>query len=229
MKVLVHLGKRQPDYRGLMREQKDFVVGTHLIPVDRVVIADQTHSNLVHICREEDCGAGFGTHPQIPIVDGLITNIPNQFLLIRTADCTPVIMYDPVKYIVAALHSGRESTRKNIVANAARIMQEHYTCNMKDVKGWIGAGISEEHYEVSQQIYDEFQASLIAQQLTPKTDNPRHLDIRHAIFQQLIRAGLTFRNIDQICDCTYANLEYHSFRREGTNNRQINLVGILDE
>lgn len=229
MKVFMHLGKRQPDYRGLMREQKDFMISDRLIPVNRVVVADQTHSNLVHICREEDCGAGFGPHPQIPIVDGLITDIPGQFLLIRTADCTPVIMYDPVKYVVAALHSGRESTRRNIVATAGQIMQQHYGCDMKQVVAWIGAGISEAHYEVSQQIYDEFQASMVNQQLTPKTDFPRHLDIRHAIFQQLIRAGLTFRNIDQVCDCTYANPEYHSYRREGTNNRQINIVGILDE
>lgn len=227
MKIFVHLGKREPDYRNLMREQRDFILDGITIPASRLVIADQTHSRQVHICREADCGAGLGTKPQIPVVDGLITNIPGQFLLIRTADCTPVILADKEKMVVSALHSGREGTRKNIVEEAVSIMNTHYQCQPKDIVAYIGAGISASHYQVSQGIYDEFVASVTQQGFAHQQDNQRRLDIRHIIFQQLIKAGIPFRNIENIHDCTYENPDYHSYRREGTHNRQINIVGIL--
>ncbi len=229
MKIFYHLGKRQPDYRSLMQEQSDFAIGERIIPANRLVIVDQTHSNLVHLCREEDCGAGLGDHPQIPIVDGMISNIPNQFLLIRTADCTPIILMDNKQIVVAALHSGREGTRKNIAGMAVEQMQRHFGCDPADIIAHIGAGICHKHYEVSEEIYTEYNNSMVAMGLTPVTDMFRHIDIRRGIFQQLIQAGLSFKNIENIHDCTFESEEYHSFRREGSHNRQINLVGIVHE
>jgi YfiH family protein len=227
--IYFHLGKRQPDYRSLMSLQSDFELEGKKIPVSRLVIADQTHSALVHICREEDNGAGLGSHPQLPVVDGLATNIPNQFLLIRTADCTPIILMDRVQMAVAALHSGREGTRKNIAGEGVRALVENYGSQPKDIIAYIGAGICHSHYEVSAELYDDFNSSLTSAGLNPDTSLHRHVNIRKTIFQQLIKAGLTFRNIENITDCTFEDTNYHSYRREGTHNRQINLVGIIDE
>jgi YfiH family protein len=212
-----------------MREQRDFALDNRIIPVDRLVIAEQTHSKLVHLCTEADCGAGIGNKPQIAIADGLITNIPNQFLLIRTADCTPVILMDSKQMVVAALHSGREGTRKNISGQAVKIMQEHFNCKPMDIVAYIGAGICHKHYQVSENIYNEYNNSLDEIGLSPATNLPRYIDIRKGIFEQLIQAGVTFRNIENICDCTFENEDYHSFRREGSHNRQINIVGIVHE
>jgi hypothetical protein len=229
MKLFFHLGKIDPDYRSLMREQKDFMLDGRVIPVSRLVIAEQTHSNLVHLCIEADCGAGLGDKPQIPVADGFITNVPNQFLLIRTADCTPIILMDNQKLVVSALHSGREGTRKNIAGKAVELMKANYNCDPRDICAYIGAGICYQHYEVSEAIYNEYKQSLVAMGLDPATDLPRHIDIRKGIFQQLIQAGIPFKNIDNIQDCTFESPEYHSFRREGSHNRQINLVGIVYE
>lgn len=228
-KIIFHLGAREPDYRTLMRLQKDFELAGRIIPVSRIVVADQTHSNLVHICSETDCGAGFGNHPQIPVVDGLATNLPNQFLLIRTADCTPIILMDSVKMAVAALHSGREGTRKNIAAQGVKTLVQHFGSDPKDIVAHIGAGICHRHYEVSPVIYEDYNRSLKEKGLNPDTSLANHINIRKGIFEELLQAGLTFRNIENFHDCTYENPNYHSYRREGTNNRQINLVGIIDE
>ncbi|MEN6445181.1 MAG: laccase domain-containing protein, partial [Candidatus Cloacimonas sp.] len=81
MKIFYYLGKRDPDYHSLLYLQRDFVLDGVKIPASRVIIAEQTHSKQVHICREIDCGAGFMQKPQIPIVDGLITKTPYQYLL----------------------------------------------------------------------------------------------------------------------------------------------------
>jgi YfiH family protein len=228
-KIFWHLGNRKADYRALMREQMDIVLGGVSIPVSRMVIGEQTHSNLVHICQETDCGAGLGKHPQIPVVDGFVSDIPNQFLLIRTADCYPVLFYDPQKMVVGAVHSGREGTRKNIAGQAISTMIQHYGCRAGDIVAHIGAGICEQHYEVSEAIWQEFNRSLQAQDLCPCIDTFRHVNIRTSIFQQLIRCGIRFKNIENVHSCTFEDADYFSFRRDRGNNRQINIIGIIDE
>lgn len=229
MRVFSYLGNAKPDYRSLMREQKDLLIEGVSIPVNRLVVAEQTHSKLVHQCTAADCGAGLGDHPQIAVADGFITDIPNQFLLIRTADCTPVLIYDPSGKAVAALHSGREGTRKNIAGQAVKQLVESYSCKPQDLLAVIGAGICAEHYEVSPQIYDDFITSLAQMGIEAQSPRYRHLDIQGSIYRQLIHAGLLPGNIHKHEICTFEREDYFSFRRDGTHNRQINLIGIQDE
>lgn len=228
-KIFLHLGNNCPDYRSLMREQCDLILQGSIVPVSGLVICEQTHSNLVHVCAEKDSGAGLGTHPQIPLADGLVTNIPGQFLLIRTADCYPVLFYDDRAMVVAAVHSGREGTRRNIVSQAVNTMVGHYGCDPANIIAHVGAGVCEDHYEVSDELWREFNETLVQQGFCACTNRFRHLNIRTTIFQQLIRAGLKFINIENQQVCTYESQEYFSYRRDKGNNRQINVIGIINE
>ncbi len=229
MKVFSFFGSSALDYRGLMSRQQDFLIAGQLIPVGRLVILDQTHSSLVHECSESDCGAGLGDHPQIPVADGAITNIPGQFLLVRTADCTPVILSDEVSLTVAAIHSGREGTRKNICAQAVKQMFTNYGCRPENIHAAIGAGICGEHYQVSTEIWEEFQTSFYNAGIQPDLPRHRYIDIPQSIRNQLLHCGLAEENIHLSGICTFDNEAYFSFRRSGTHNRQINIVGITNE
>jgi len=226
VKTWLHLGNGTPDYRSIMAAHHDFYIGDKLIPASRVVICQQTHSREVHICSEADSGAGFGAHPQIAVADGFVTNVPHQYLLIRTADCTPVLFTDKLHRAVGAVHSGREGTRKNIVGRAVELLKSEYGIEPGDLCAWIGAGICVDHYRVNRAVYDEFHTSLIETGISPGPRYDLKLDIRHCIFQQLIAAGIAFRDIEQDHSCTFETQGYHSFRRDGTHNRQIKLVGI---
>jgi polyphenol oxidase len=228
-RVFTYLGSSGLDYRSLMRKQQDLQIGGTKIPVSRIVVCEQTHSNLVHPCCATDCGAGFGDHPQIAVADGFVTDIEHQFLLIRTADCFPVLLYDQDARAVAAVHSGREGTRKNIARKAVQIMVKHYGCQADNILAYIGAGICEQHYEVSEELFRTFNASLEAESICPCNTNHRFLNLRTTIFQQLIGAGLPFKNIENIQICTYEHPDYFSYRRDHGNNRQINLIGIINE
>lgn len=227
MRIFHYLGDNTNAYRTLMKEQIDLQFPELSIPVNRIVIADQTHSDLVHICREEDAGAGFANHPQIPIADALITDIPNLFLLIRTADCTPVIIYDPTQNVVAAIHSGREGTRKNICGKTCDVAKKHYACEMQNLKAIIGAGICARHYEVSPDIWNHYQDSVSLSGINIASQY-RHPDIRATIHAQLLLSGIPEANITHINTCTFEDQDFFSFRRDGTNNRQINLIGVSD-
>lgn len=229
MKVFSYFGDSSCDYRSLMNRQQDLRIEGQPVPVQRLVILDQTHSSLVHECREEDCGAGLGDHPQIPVADGAITNIPGQFILVRTADCTPVILIDPVSLTVAAIHSGREGTRKNICAQAVLQMTEAYGCKAENIRAAIGAGICGQHYQVSLELWDEFRQTFNAAGIAPELPRERYIDIPGSIRNQLLHSGLESTNIRLAGICTYENGAYFSFRRTGTHNRQINIVGITYE
>ena len=226
MKTFWHLGNGTPDYRSIMREHKDFAVDSKTIAASKVVIAEQTHSDNVHICTDNDSGAGFGEHPQIADTDALITIIPYQYILIRTADCTPVLLLDNKGRAAGAIHSGREGTRKNISGKTVAVFDRVLGIKPNELTAYIGAGICHRHYPVDERTWLHYNESLREQGFVPDTTLNLHINIRRDIFQQLIAAGIPFRNIEQICDCTFEAQGYHSFRRSGTNNRQISLVGL---
>ncbi len=227
MKAFSFLGDASLPYRALMSEQQDFRIGDVLIPVDRLVIAEQTHSALAHECREEDSGAGIGTHPQIAIADALITNVPGQFIMVRTADCTPVIITDRRLRAVAAIHSGREGTRKNICSQTIRQMLEDYGCEPGDLVAEIGAGICAEHYEVSPEIWAEYAESISNEGIDISGMAYRHPNVRFTILQQLLKAGIKAENIRVSEFCTFESDAYFSYRKNGSHNRQMNIAGIL--
>lgn len=226
MKIFSCIGDASVDYRTIMHNHTDFYIGNKLIPINRLVICEQTHSKLVHNCTEADSGAGFSTHPQISEADGLITSLPGQYLLIRTADCTPVLLWDEKKLVVSALHSGREGTRKNICAQAILQMQSEYGCDPETIKAIIGPGICADHYQVSPEIYSQFLSSIEEQGIQPHSGYVDRIDIQGTVYAQLIACGLNSGAINRIRSCTYESESYFSYRRNGTKNRQINIIGI---
>jgi len=228
MKNYFYLGKKEPEYRQLL-SQSCIRIEDKEIPLSQAVSAEQVHGSKIHICTKDDSGAGFGDKAKIAAADGLITQVPHQYLMIRTADCAPVLMMDKRHRAVAAVHSGREGTRQNIVGKAIDMLEKHFGILPQDLCVWVGACICADHYQVSPELYEEFITSMQEQGLHPKLNKDNQLDIRLAVFQQLLSAGVAFRDIDQDMNCTHEDHGYHSFRRDGGNLRQINLVGIEHE
>ncbi len=228
MRIIRYLGDQNLDYRSLMQTRSDILVEGISIPLSKVVICAQTHSSKVHICTESDAGSGSADKPQIQVADGLITNVPNLFLLVRTADCTPVLIYNEMKGVVAAVHSGREGTRKNIVRNTIEIAQKDFNCTPDSMKVIVGAGICGQHYQVSDTIWNEFNQTLEQAGISIPESRYRMIDIRAVINAQLLQAGILREHITNIPECTYESSNYFSYRRDGTINRQINLIGVCN-
>lgn len=226
MRAFFHLGNIEPDYRSIMREHTGIRLGEKTIPARKLVIAEQIHSDHVHVCSGSDFGAGFGDHPQIQGADALLTTIPGQYLLIRTADCFPILLLDKNAGAVGAIHSGREGTRRNIAGKTVLRLEKEFGIPARDIIAWIGPGICGCHYEVGGEIWEEYNQSMLDRGFEPSRSADRRLDLRAGISAQLIVAGIPPENIRQQNICTYESPEHFSFRKNGTHNRQINLVGI---
>lgn len=89
--------------------------------------------------------------------DGLVTNKKNILLATTNADCILFLLYDPVKNVIANVHSGWKGTLKRIVVQAVNKMMNEFGCKPKNIICCICPSIRKCHFEVSQDVKELFQ------------------------------------------------------------------------
>ena len=110
-----------------------------------LVLTRQTHSDIVRRVGRADC-AGID-HRVYPECDALITNEPGVTLMIFTADCTPLLLHDPVTGAVGAAHAGWRGTAKAIGAKTVAAMVREFGCQPENIRAAIGPNIAQCHFE----------------------------------------------------------------------------------
>ena len=121
----------------------------------QVFLPFQTHGDIVRIIDEGFLIQSINNHQNLLNgVDAIVTNLPNQFIGVSTADCVPILLYDPVKKAIAAVHAGWRGTCKRIVSDTVKLMMKSYNTNPADLIAVIGPSISPEVYEVSYELVD---------------------------------------------------------------------------
>lgn len=108
--------------------------------VKNLVLANQTHSDTVRVVKSADC-LGSLSHRDYPVCDGLVTNIPGVALMVFSADCTPILLHDPVTGAVGAVHAGWRGTASGIVKNAVETMVSAFGCLPENICAAIGPNI----------------------------------------------------------------------------------------
>ena len=180
------------------------------------------------------------TREQLEGVDALITNVPGVAISVRTADCIPVLMYDPVHKAIAAVHAGWRGTVQRISQKVISEMQRRYGTDAADLLAVIGPGIGPESFQVGQEVADAFfEAGFPMGQIlqdcgakAPTLDNPMagglHIDLWRANQWLLEQADVKTQNIQVAGICTYHNNDrFYSARREGTKcGRIINVIKL---
>ena len=181
------------------------------------------------------------TRDELEGVDALVTNAAGVAISVRTADCIPVLLYDPVCKAVAAVHAGWRGTVLHISCKVIERMRELYGTEAADLQAVIGPGIGPESFQVGQEVVDEFAAAgfpmeLILRDCGPKApteQNPMqgglHIDLWKANRWLLEQAGVKTENIQVAGICTYRNNDrFFSARREGIKcGRIINCIKLL--
>jgi len=170
---------------------------------DRVIVADHSLKNR-RVLQE---------------ADGLITQALGLPLAIRSADCLPLFLYDEKQKGVGLIHVGWKGCQKNIVEQTIELMKKKWQSDPKDIKVAFGPTIRSCCYEVG----CEFQ-ELFPQELIIRNDQ-YFLDLPRIAFNQLLASGINRGNICDCEFCTYCNLNYFSFRREGEGaGRMISII-----
>ena len=106
----------------------------------KLVFANQIHSNIVRVVTDKDC-LGSLSHRDYPECDGLVTNTPGVAIAVFTADCTPILYYDPVTGAVGAAHAGWRGTAAGIAEKTVEAMVSAFGCDPKNIRAAIGPNI----------------------------------------------------------------------------------------
>jgi len=184
----------------------------------KLVHMKQIHSSNVHIVTEKD------DFENPPTCDALITNKKNIPLMVMVADCSPILLYDPIKKVIAVVHAGRQGAFKNIIGETLKTMGKKFHCKNENILASIGASIGSCCYEVGSEIYDEAQSLDLTYALT-KHDKSYFLDVNSILLQQLQETGIQNKNIEISNECSSClRKKYFSYRAEGQTGR---FSGIL--
>jgi YfiH family protein len=147
--------------------------------------------------------------------DIMLTDNPQVTLFMRFADCTPILLYDPEKGVVGAVHSGWLGTVRGAARAAVQAMQERYDSNPADMLAAIGPSIGPDHYEVGDdviaQVQDAFGAD--ADPLLETHGESIHFDLWKANQILLQNAGVKQIETTGICTACHTD-DWFSHRAE---------------
>ena len=167
-----------------------------------LVLSHQTHSDIVRrVTRADHIGLD---HHEYPECDALITNEPGTGLVVFTADCTPILLHDPVTGAVGAVHAGWRGTASGIVKKTVDMMAAEFRCDPADIRAAIGPNIGQCCFETDADVPnalldalgDEVREYIDEDYLSGKF----HIDLKEANAIWLRRAGV--KNIEISISCT---------------------------
>ena len=123
----------------------------------KLVMSHQTHSDIVRAVTAAD--AQGIDHRNYPECDALITNEPGVALWVFTADCTPILLHDPVTGAIGAVHAGWRGTAAALAGKAVKKMEQHYGCDPKNIRAAIGPNIGFCCFETDRDVPDAMQSA----------------------------------------------------------------------
>lgn len=205
----LNLGFRVGDDPTKVQENYRLVAEDLNLHLANMVLAKQTHTDNIRIVNQEDAGKGLLKESDIEDTDGLITNLSGIPLMVFAADCVPILFFDPVCRVIAAVHAGWRGTVKGIGAKAVTLMQTQFGSQPKDILVAIGPSIGPCCFTFDQKDAHVFPAEY----LTPQGDDKVLVDIWAMNRDLLLASGIPDANIDLSGVCTVCHADrYYSYR-----------------
>ncbi len=184
------------------------------------VRAAQVHGGVVAVVGTAENGR------VIDGADGLVTASPQVVLAVHAADCVPLLLADPRRRVVAAVHAGWRGTAAGIAVEAVTVMADRFGCRPEDLRAAIGPCIGPCHYEVDEPVIQRLRAwSWWEEVVTPNTRGRWQLDLREANRRQLGDAGVPAMQIETLDWCTFEHPDlFYSYRRDGPTGQMAALI-----
>ena len=181
-----------------------------------LVLTRQIHSDIVRTVTHSDCNGCF--HRDYPECDALVTNDPGVALTVFTADCTPLLLHDPITGAVGAAHAGWKGTAQNIGAKTVEAMVQSFGCDPANIRAAIGPNVGYCHFETDADV-PEAMISAYGEEVKAfirKQGEKFYLDLKAINALSLKRAGV--RHIEISEDCTMCRPDkYWSHRITGSD------------
>lgn len=187
---------------------------------ERIAMTNQVHGGAVRCITTADVKADPYDKPGYE-ADGLMTDLPGVTLMIYTADCIPILFYDPARRVIAAVHAGWRGTAAGIASQAVERMRDVYGCRPGDILAAVGPGIGPDCFETHEDVPNAMTAALstaVLQHIKIKENGKFSVDLKGINAMRLEQAGLEADHIAVSSLCTSCHPElFWSHRRLGTS------------
>lgn len=166
---------------------------------ENLVLAHQIHGDTVRVVTKADC-LGLDHH-RYPPCDGLITNTPGVTLVVFTADCTPILLHDPVTGAVGAVHAGWRGTAADIAGKAVAQMVASFGCRPECIRAAIGPNIGPCCFETDADVPQALRATFghEAEEFIRPVGEKYYVNLKAINALALRRAGVERIDISTAC------------------------------
>lgn len=212
----LNLGLSTPDAPENVQENRRRFFGRLGFEEAQTASSHQVHGKEVLITAQPGRYDGY---------DALITKKKGLAVNVSVADCAPILIYDPVREVAAAVHAGWKGTALGIAGETLRAMHSHFRSRPEDCAAFIGACIDACDYEVDGDVAEHFDEAF------KRWDAERGkflIDLKAANLAQLLDAGLKAGRIEVSPYSTVAhNAHFFSHRKEkGATGRMLAVIGM---
>ncbi|GAA4467425.1 peptidoglycan editing factor PgeF [Nibrella saemangeumensis] len=212
----LNLGMNTSDDPANVAENRRRFFEALTIEPDRVASSHQIHGADVLLTTEPGRYDGY---------DALITNQPDLYLAVSTADCVPVLIYDQRHRAVAAVHAGWRGTASGIVSLTLKAMQEQFDTHPGDCYAYVGTCIDETSFDVGPDVAEQFGPN--HKRIDPFSGKA-FINLKSANTKQLTDFGIPAAHIAVSTFSTVLdNKDYFSHRHEkGQTGRMLAVIGL---
>ena len=225
----LNLGTNTDDSPHNVEGNRSLLARAFGIEQDRLLTVSQNHGSdiLVIDAPNDDLGHFAGIE-----ADAIITNQPGIMIGVTVADCVPVLLFDPVKKVIAVVHAGWKGTAARITAQAVEGMIKIFGSTPKNLRAAIGPCIQSCCYQVDQPVKDGFKQLKVLWDAVAEPDGVGkwRLDMALANRMQLEDVGLTMDSIQTFAHCVCCQKElFFSYRRDnGETGRQMGFIMLKE-
>ena len=192
------------------------VAGALGAPREALTTTWQVHGNKIMLADATNAGTSLGK------ADGLITNTPGVPLLQRFADCTPILLYDPVQQAAGIAHAGWQGVVARTAEAAVQAMQQAFGCEPAHMVAAVGPAIGPCCYEVGPEVITAIRHSQSQPDaLLRASERPGHayLDMWQANARQLQEAGVGTVAVAQLCTACNTDIFFSHRGDHGKSGR----------
>lgn len=197
------------------------------IPSKEIFFVKQVHGDRVFVLDDPEVSADQTEREE---ADAMITHLKDKPIAVLTADCVPVILYDPERQVAGVVHAGRKGSQMNLVAKTISILSRVYGSHPGNVRMALGPAIGGCCYEVDEPCIEPFRKNYPEWErfVTGRSPGRYMLDLLKANEADAVRAGVLKEHIHHSGECTSCNNDrWYSYRKEGTTGRTVSLAMLL--
>jgi YfiH family protein len=167
--------------------------------------------------------------------DGMITDTSGIALFVFTADCVPILLHDPVRNAIGAIHAGWRGTVANIAGIAVKKMQSEFGCDAANIKAAIGPCISKCCYITDKDVMEALNIALpetanIYQSIHENNNENKYLiDLKEANSVQLKNAGVNDIIISNECTSCLSHKYWSHRKTKGKRGSQAAVIELIND